>query len=784
MFGRCLKTGLPIASVLCVSIGAGFAQAQEKAPATSAEPPKASSENALKLEDPPALFVPARPETVDSKRAAELAELFVAARAHEVRRQWNEALELLDKCVAIDPENLAVLKRQSRLNLALGRIDKGLEISRKVLNIEPGDVDSLRLVVGLYERRGQFPNAEKLLADTLANAKLDKKSPAALYAHFARGMLFAGRLQQPEKAVEEMIQVMDLLDDKQAGLGNSQEANRILGADPSRIYFNFGRVFAATQRWDQAARAFERGIGYNPDDPIMSVLLVSSLLEAKKPEVALAQLENAFRRKPEAREIYELLPRILTRLNRKGDVIPKLESLSAASPNNPGIISVLADQYREAGMTAKAKTLYEELIRIRPDPQGFGALASSMIKDKKYDGFLDLLSQAMTTPRGLESLRPQLESLAVASDQSAAVLDAAIKRLEKDPKAFQKPTYNSLFYLARQSELWDRLVKLRGLAAKADPSADSLRELAVTQYEAGNFADAAKVMQELFDKFPNEKDKRNLVILAQFQVQAKLAADALKTLDEVLRIDSSDASALRWKIFTLSDLGRLDEAIKLGREVLAKAPEDVDFNRVLGAILTKAHRYDEAIKFYRELLKQHPANNDLARVAHSGLSIIYVNRDDFANGEKELEELLKRDPDDAGVNNDLGYLYADQGKRLGEAEGMIRKAVAEDPENSAYLDSLAWVLYKRGQYEEALRNMEKAISIARRSGPDGTLFDHLGDILFRLKRFDKAREAWNEALEHIEPGEAGTKLTGSLKTKLENLDRLPAQVKASGDSEP
>ena len=121
---------------------------------------------------------------------------------------------------------------------------------------------------------------------------------------------------------------------------------------------------------------------------------------------------------------------------------------------------------------------------------------------------------------------------------------------------------------------------------------------------------------------------------------------------------------------------------------------------------------------------------------------------------------------------------------LGEAEGMIRKAVAEDPENSAYLDSLAWVLYKRGQYEEALRNMEKAISIARRSGPDGTLFDHLGDILFRLKRFDKAREAWNEALEHIEPGEAGTKLTGSLKTKLENLDRLPAQVKASGDSEP
>ncbi len=780
MFGRYVRTCL----ALGLAFGPGVVHGQEKTKPEPAANAQGEAKDALKLEDPPALFVPARPQTVQTRQETELAELFVAARAHEVRRQWNEALELLEKCAAIAPENSAVLKRQSRLNLALGRVDKGLEISRKVLTLEPGDVDSLRLVVGLYERRGQFPNAEKLLADTLANPKLDKKSPAALYAHFARGMLFAGRMQQPEKAVDEMIKVMDLLDDKQSGLANSPEASRILGADPSRIYFNFGRVFAATQKWDQAARAFEHALGYNPDDSMIAVLLVSSLIEAKKPEEGLRQLETVYRRKPDVREIYELLPRVLTILKRQGEIVPRLESLSAASPNNPGIISVLADQYRAAGETAKAKTLYDELIRIRPDPQGFGALAAGLIKDKQYDGFLDLLSKAMVNPRGLESIRPQLESLAVASDSSAAVLDAAIKRLEADPKAFQKPTYNSLFYLARQSELWDRLVKLRTLASKADPSADSLRELALTHYEAGHFADAAKVMQEIFDKFPNEKDRRNLVILAQFQVQAKQAAEALKTLEEVLKADPNDPSALRWKIFTLSDLSRFDEALALGKSVLAKAPEDADFNRVQGAILTKAHRDDEAIAFYRDLLKQFPANAELARVAHSGLSVIYVNRDDFANGEKELEELLKRMPDDAGVNNDLGYLYADQGKRLEEAEAMIRKAVSEDPENSAYLDSLAWVLYKRGKYEEALRQMEKAISIARRSSPDGTLFDHLGDILFRLKRFDKARAAWSEALEHVEPGKSGEKLTSSIKTKLENLNRLPAQVKVSGDDAP
>jgi predicted negative regulator of RcsB-dependent stress response len=65
------------------------------------------------------------------------------------------------------------------------------------------------------------------------------------------------------------------------------------------------------------------------------------------------------------------------------------------------------------------------------------------------------------------------------------------------------------------------------------------------------------------------------------------------------------------------------------------------------------------------------------------------------------------------------------------------------------------------------------VSIARRSSPDGTLFDHIGDVLFRLKRFDKAKEAWLEAQKHIEDNKMGQKLSATLKTKLENLDKMP-----------
>ena len=754
--------------------------AQEKS--QTEQPPAAGS--GLILDDAPTIFVPAHPSTLSDKRSLELAELFTAARAHESRRQWNEALELLDQCAKIDPENVPVLKRMSRLNFALGKLDKGVELSRKVLAIEPDDAPTLRLMVAYYERRGQFPQADKVLSEALANPKLNAKSQAAIYAHFARGLLFAGRLQQPQKAAEEIQKVMDLLDDKEVNAGNATESNRILGNDPGTMYMNFGRIFVATQKWDLAARAFERGLSYNPDDNLMPVLLVTSLMEAKKPALALTQLEAQFRRKPTNREPYELLGRVLTALKRQEETIPRLESLNTASPNNPGLISVLADQYRDAGEAAKAKSLYDQLVKIQPDPQGFGALASGLIKDKKYDSFLDLMARAMARPGGLESLRPQIEALAVNESDSAAVLDAAIKRLQANPKGFQRATYNSLFYLARQAEQWQRLISLRALAVKADTNPETLRELALTYYENGQFKEAAGVMNDLFGQFPNEKDRRNLLMLGQFQLQAKQLDDSLQTVDAILKQDPNDPGALRWKCFALGELKRYDEAVKLARDVLKKAPEDADFNRTLGSILMKAERDQDAIAFYRELLKQYPANNELAKVAHSGLSIIYVNADDYANGEKELEQLLRKSPDDIGVNNDLGYLYADQGKRLEEAESMVRKAVTEEPDNSAYLDSLGWVLFKRGKAEEALRYLEKAIAIARRNGPDGTLYDHLGDVLFRLKKFDKAREAWLQAQKFVETNKSGEKLSKTLKTKLENLDRMPKQVKAEAGQNP
>ena len=87
---------------------------------------------------------------------------------------------------------------------------------------------------------------------------------------------------------------------------------------------------------------------------------------------------------------------------------------------------------------------------------------------------------------------------------------------------------------------------------------------------------------------------------------------------------------------------------------------------------------------------------------------------------------------------------ADQGKNLTRAESMIKVALASEPDNVAYLDSMGWVLFKLGRFDEALKFLEKAAGSP--GGGDGTISEHLGDCYTKLNFSEKAQVAWKRAL--------------------------------------
>jgi Tfp pilus assembly protein PilF len=117
---------------------------------------------------------------------------------------------------------------------------------------------------------------------------------------------------------------------------------------------------------------------------------------------------------------------------------------------------------------------------------------------------------------------------------------------------------------------------------------------------------------------------------------------------------------------------------------------------------------------------------------------------------------LEMDDRHAAALNYLGYLWAERGENLADAEKFIRRALAAEPDNAAYLDSLGWTLYQQGRYHEALEPLERAAKISSAS-PDPTIEEHLGDVCEKLGRHKEAVQAWERAaaLEGASEGVAG-----------------------------
>ena len=100
--------------------------------------------------------------------------------------------------------------------------------------------------------------------------------------------------------------------------------------------------------------------------------------------------------------------------------------------------------------------------------------------------------------------------------------------------------------------------------------------------------------------------------------------------------------------------------------------------------------------------------------------------------------------------NSVGYVAAELNVRLDEAKTLIEQALKGEPDNYAYLDSMAWVLFRQGKYEEAQSYINRALRESEQEMARGVIFEHQGDILMKLGRKSEALKAYREAMDYAE----------------------------------
>lgn len=208
-----------------------------------------------------------------------------------------------------------------------------------------------------------------------------------------------------------------------------------------------------------------------------------------------------------------------------------------------------------------------------------------------------------------------------------------------------------------------------------------------------------------------------------------------------LNDDNFDASlALIFLYSYIKNDAALEQEYKYFLEKAYKyAPADLQISRYLAQFYFYKSQYQDAIKVYEKILEDN--FDDVNAIFWLGFLYEEVGKQDEAVA--IWKRGLEIDASYAPILNSLGYMYAEQGVKLTEAENMIKKALEAEPGNGAYLDSLGWVYFKMKDFPKAEKYLKQAIDSAK----DSVIYEHIGDFYVEIKNIAEAVKYYKEGVE-------------------------------------
>ncbi len=281
----------------------------------------------------------------------------------------------------------------------------------------------------------------------------------------------------------------------------------------------------------------------------------------------------------------------------------------------------------------------------------------------------------------------------------------------------------------------------------------------------------------------DEEDRRARLLLMETYHQAKDMTKALQTGKEAIAKYPNDAAISASYAMLLGENQQTDEAVKMMQSSLKGTASDRDVYLNIAQIYERGRNYAEAENTVRkaETLAKEPQENEMAFFL---LGAIYEKQQQYDKAEEQFKKVVTMNPKNAPALNYYGYMLADRGIRLDEAQEMIQRALDQDPYNGAYLDSLGWVYFKENKLDEAETNLHKAV---QREPNDPTIRTHLGDVYAKQGRTEQAAAEWEKALADWHkslPSDLESDKVAELEKKLGQMKHRVAQKAPAPDAKP
>lgn len=667
-------------------------------------------------------------------------------------RSFDGALEAYAQALKLQPKNIEARVGRVSLLFDLGRDKEALP-----------DIDYLRRE-SPQEPRGAYYRA--LYSNRIGDAKatqaaltevtalLDPVPPEVLRAR-APEMLMIGALahhglNESEKAIRYLEAFIQ-------GSPTNPGARKLLAS-----------IYISRKEYTRAIDVLEVGVRHAPKDPQLLALLASAYMAVGKNQMAARFLEQAMETGGGSTEVNATLGFNLLQSGQQELGIQYLQKAFDKDSSRGNLGTSLAVLYVRRGEHKKAMAVIDRLLQRQPDNPvvlNLSGAAKAALGD--VAGARVAYEKALRSDPSLSAARLNLAKI----DMAEGKFDAARTRLlalNKENGKSPQPMYELALLetkAGRMSEAVRWLERLRAtdpghvagglllaeLHMQSEQPRKALEVLQSLQPVAQNNLDVNGALATALIVNDDRKGAQTVLArmtrvaeydpawqhrIAQLQVQAGNTQGALYSLDKALTADAKylPARVLQAEI----DIGenRLDQADTRARAILASHPADGEGYRLLGDIAVRRGKFADGAGMYRNALAKAPTTQNALRVfnatlasgdAKSGTAFLenwtkshpadavtqqalaegYLRQGEYAAAKARYERLLRSGGDSPSVLNNLAVIS----DRLGDGAKALeyaQRAVKVAPGSSGILDTLGWLLVRRGDYDTGLKHLREA----------------------------------------------------------------------------
>jgi len=452
--------------------------------------------------------------------------------------------------------------------------------------------------------------------------------------------------------------------------------------------------------------------------------------------------------------------------------VKDLSRLAETTPDSFTLQRWLALLLQLEGKSRLAEQRYRKAIALDPGahepPLELAVILLAEGRDREAIDVLETAGSSVDDHYEMAALRAGIHSrLAAESDDREEAVEhrrAAIVALESIPDP-ESGAFRRQLALIQLYTLNRHFAPAFGIVAEmlADENNDALkREIAAYTVSALIRNEADILVEAISDLSGGYSQNASMLLFFGDLLATINRSDlALEFYKAVIEKDSAPADA-----FTKAALILLQQDESAARALVNQALEKLPDSPELWAIRARLRISNEA---YRDAIQDLERAIELLRgaeQAHPKTLAIYIfwlasaqeRIGDIERAAEGFQECIEILPDFAEAYNYIAYMWAEAGVNLGRAREMAAKALRLEPENGAYIDTMAWIDFREGRYRESLEKLKRA---HRLLPDDPTILDHLGDVYSALDRDEEAMDSWRKALELDPDNEAvAEKLAG------------------------